>query len=113
MWYKELICNCKAKKTKVVAKLVTTYGQTVYGVNVESSCHSLSICAERAAIVNAVTNLGPYFKIQRMEVYAEKMGEPIEIIPCGSCRQLISEFAVEETTVCDVNIRFWMPNPYL
>ena len=113
MWYTDLLDHCKAKKTRVVARLTTTYGHIVYGVNLESSCHSLSICAERASIINAVTQLGNRMKIKRIEVYAEREGVPIDIVPCGGCRQLISEFATKETEVCGKKIHIWMPDPYL
>jgi cytidine deaminase len=110
---KQYIKNCKAKKTNVVAELVTTDGEVFYGVNIESSCHTLSICAERAAIVNAVIDLGPSMKIHSVKVYAEKLGVPIDIVPCGGCRQLVAEFSNVDTTLCDKPIGFWLPNPYL
>lgn len=107
------IPRCKAKKTRVVAKLTTTYGQVYFGVNVESACHSLSICAERASIINTIIHLGPRMRIKRIEVYAEKEGIEIPILPCGACRQLVSEYSIDETELCGENIKYWMPNPYL
>ena len=109
---KSMIDRCKSKKTKVVAKVVTNQG-TFHGVNVESSCHTLSVCAERAAIIVGVCTVGPNFTIKEVEVYAEKKGAPIDIVPCGSCRQLIAEFSDGETVVQDRPMDYWMPNPYL
>lgn len=110
---KEYIKNCKAKKTRVVSKLVTDTGNTYYGVNVESSCPTLSVCAERAALINAVTQEGPTFKIESMEVYAEKEGKVLDILPCGGCRQLIAEFSTELSVILGHPLQYWMPNPYL
>ncbi len=109
---KEHIHKCKAKKTRVVAKLTDEKGNVFVGVNLESSCHTLSICAERAAIVGAVNAQGPDFVIRTLQVYAEKEGQVLDIVPCGSCRQLVSEFADGLTTLCGKGMDYWMPNPY-
>jgi len=109
---KEYLNKCKARKTRVVAKLTTVTGEIFYGVNIESSCHTLSICGERAAIVHAVTALGPNMVIASIEVYAEKDGVPINILPCGGCRQLTVEFSDENTILIDRKISDWLPNPY-
>lgn len=102
----------KAKKTKVLAVLVSESGRQYFGVNVESSCHSLSICAERAAVFSAVTNEGPDMKIVSLDVYAERRGDPIEILPCGGCRQVIGEFSTEKPKLMGKPMEYWMPNPY-
>lgn len=113
MWYDDLFPKARAKKTRVAARLITATGSIYYGVNVESSCHTLSVCAERVAIFNAVLSEGPDLKIRSIDVHALKEGELIDIIPCGGCRQLASEFAVDSTVVCDRLLSEWLPNPYL
>lgn len=113
MWYADLFPKARAKKTRVAARLITTTGSIYYGVNVESSCHTLSVCAERVAIFNAILSEGPELKIGSIDVLALKGGELIGIVPCGGCRQLASEFATEDTTVCGKLLSEWLPNPYL
>jgi len=46
-----VIMHAKAKKTRVAAEITLEDGASFCGCNVESSCHTLSICAERAAVV--------------------------------------------------------------
>ncbi len=93
---KHVLRNAKAKKTKVAAEITLENGQIFYGCNLESSCHTLSICAERAAVVNALIHCGPTFRITKVWVIAEKHGEDHPIQVCGSCLQLLSEFATED-----------------
>lgn len=73
---------------RVGAVLEYPDGRTFPGVNVESASYGLSICAERSALARAVTDgaTGPV----RVAV-ARADGAPI--LPCGACRQLLSEAA--------------------
>jgi cytidine deaminase len=52
-------------------------------------------------------------KIHSVKVYAEKLGVPINIVPCGGCRQLVSEFSDHNTLLCGKPIAYWLPHPYL
>ncbi|ETZ07064.1 cytidine deaminase [Holospora obtusa F1] len=88
--------NAKAKKTKVAARIVLEDGSVFYGCNLESACHTLSICAERAAVINALIHQGPEFRIKDVWVIAEKNGTLHNIKVCGSCLQLLSEFAAPD-----------------
>jgi cytidine deaminase len=106
------IKNAVAKKTKVCAELHSHSGEVYYGVNVESSCHSLSVCAERAALINAVIHEGPSLVIDEVKVIAERAGERIPITPCGACLQFLSEFASRDLTINDIPIRTLFPFPY-
>ncbi|ETZ05298.1 MULTISPECIES: cytidine deaminase [Holospora] len=90
---KAVLKNAKAKKTKVAAEITLEDDRVFYGCNLESACHTLSICAERAAVVNALIHCGPDFRIKNVRVIAEKNGSPHNIRVCGSCLQLLSEFA--------------------
>jgi cytidine deaminase len=105
--------KAKARKTAVVARLQTERGGEYFGVNVESSCPTLSVCAERVAIFTAVVAEGPSMKIRSLQVIARKQGKQFDIIPCGGCRQLVSEFACGSTFLCGRFIREWLPEPYL
>jgi len=111
-WEELYLGRSKSRKTSVAAKLTTTSGNVYYGVNIESACHSLSNCAERVAISNAVCVEGPYVVIRSVEVVGSRLGHRIDIVPCGACRQLISEFADNDTIVAGKAIEYWLPNPY-
>ena len=76
---------------KVGAALLTDSGEVFSGTNVENASYGLTICAERAAISAMVAETGGV-KITAVAVAGES-GEPI--MPCGACRQAISEFAAE------------------
>ena len=79
---------------RVAAVAVTRDWKMYGGVNVENSSLGLSVCAERVAIFNAVTNG------ERMlwRVYVTS-NLPSPITPCGACLQVMAEFGVEEVVV--------------
>ena len=64
-------------------------GRVITGVNVENAAYPLGVCAERTAIVRAVT-----------EGYKPGDFEAIGITasPCGGCRQWLYEFRIGEVT---------------
>jgi cytidine deaminase len=74
-------------KFKVGAALHCVSGRIVTGCNVESASYSLTLCAERVAVFNAVSQ-------------AERVFDAIAIVtdattvtpPCGACRQILWEF---------------------
>ena len=53
---------------KVGAALSLTNGKIVTGTNVENVSYGLTICAERAALVRAVSEYGPGIRIQAVAV---------------------------------------------
>lgn len=63
-------------------------GSIFTGCNVENASYSLTICAERSAIFNAV-NAGQQSFVA-IAIYADSTRN---FPPCGACRQVISEFA--------------------
>ena len=65
-------------------------GAVFVGCNVENASLGLSLCAERAAVTAAIAAGRRDF--EAMAVYAEGPDPPV---PCGACRQFISEFVVE------------------
>ena len=73
---------------KVGAAVLTESGQIYKGVNVENAVYPDTICAERAAIFAAVGN--GETKILAVAVVTKKGGTP-----CGSCRQVMSEFGTD------------------
>jgi homotetrameric cytidine deaminase len=71
-------------------------GNVVVGTNVENASFGLTICAERAALVRAVSQYGPHIRIEAVAVAnLNEAASP----PCGACRQMLAEFATPDATV--------------
>ncbi len=82
---------------QVGAALLTEQGNIFTGCNVENVSYGLSTCAERNAIAAAVLNEGgEQMKIQAIAIANNRQ---IPCSPCGACRQVIAEFAQENTIV--------------
>ncbi len=81
---------------RVGAALKLTNGEIVTGTNVENVSYGLTICAERSALVAAVSQFGPGIRIAAVAVAnLNNAASP----PCGACRQMLSEFALPEAPV--------------
>jgi len=83
-------------KFRVGAALKLTNGEIVTGTNVENVSFGLTICAERSALVRAVSQFGPKIRIAAVAV-ANLNGMPSA--PCGACRQMLAEFAEPKAPV--------------
>lgn len=86
-------------KFEVGAALITSDGKIYTGCNIENSTYSLTVCAERVAIFKAVSEGSR--EIVKIAVVADTENLTP---PCGCCRQMIWEFASEETTVIMANL---------
>ena len=75
-------------KFRVGAALLTDDGSLVTACNVENRSFGLTICAERSAVVKAVS-LG-YRSFRALAVSTPDSVIPVG--PCGACRQVLSEF---------------------
>ena len=99
----------------VGAALLSKSGEIFTGVNVENAAYPDSICAERSAIFSAVSA-------------GEREFEAIAVVtrnggtPCGSCRQVLSEFGLNiEVILADegeklmqrTNVRDLLPGAFL
>jgi cytidine deaminase len=81
---------------KVGAALRLNNGKVVTGTNVENVSYGLTICAERAALVRAVSEFGPGIRIEAVAVAnLNNASSP----PCGACRQMLAEFAEPDVPV--------------
>ena len=63
------------------------------GCNVENAAYSLATCAERTAIVKAVSEGQKEFDT----IVVCALNHSNYISPCGGCRQIMSEVSVLET----------------
>jgi cytidine deaminase len=81
---------------RVGAALKLAGGEIVSGANVENISFGLTICAERAAVVCAVSRFGPQIRIAAIAV-ANLNGAASP--PCGACRQMLAEFTGPDAPV--------------
>ena len=83
---------------KVGAALLGRSGKIYTGCNVENSSYGATICAERTAVVKAVSD-------GETEIVAVAVAGDSEryTFPCGICRQVISEFGKDDTKVICIN----------
>ena len=72
---------------KVGAALESADGHVILGCNVENATYGLTLCAERVALVKALSDGHGVFT--RIAIVADT-AEPTP--PCGPCRQLLWEF---------------------
>ncbi len=72
----------------VGAALLTRDGRVITGCNVENASYGLTICAERNAVWQAVSE-GVRDFVAVAVTARDGRGAP----PCGSCRQVLFEFA--------------------
>jgi len=74
---------------KVGAALLDTKGNIHVGVNVENASYGLTICAERSAMVSAVSQGEKSFRVIAI---ASSSDRDEFCPPCGACRQFLVEF---------------------
>ncbi len=79
-----------------VETAVAIYG----GCNVENASYGATICAERTAILKAVSEEGT-IELQRVTVVTDT---PKGVPPCAICLQVISEFGTADTVVDIANL---------
>ena len=101
-------------KYRVGAAILTESGEIFEGVNVENAVYSMTVCAERNAVFQAVAHGHQSF--QAIAVATDNGGSP-----CGSCRQVLSEFgpdmlvitiSSEGETVLETTVRELLPDAF-
>jgi cytidine deaminase len=81
---------------KVAAAALTAQGNIYPGVNVENASYGLTVCAERAAVFNAVSHEGPEMRLIALAVVSDREGA---FPPCGACRQVMAEFGPDAVII--------------
>ena len=72
----------------VGAAMLADSGKIYDGINVENAAYGSSICAERTALVKAVSEGERRF--EAIAVVTDNGGSP-----CGACRQMLAEFGLD------------------
>ena len=79
---------------KVGAALLSKKGDIFTGCNVENASYGGTICAERTAVVKAVSC--GHREFSKIAIAESKEGD---CTPCGFCRQVLSEFSKDGSLI--------------
>lgn len=99
---------------KVGAALLCENGKIYTGVNVENSSYGGTICAERTAFVKTISE-------GEREFSKIAIGGSIKnLVPCGMCRQFMSEFGTdldiiyedEDGNIVETTLNVLFPNEF-
>lgn len=99
--YDELVAAARAARRNayvpyshyaVGAAVLAKSGKVYAGCNVENAAYPTSLCAERVAIVKAVSE--GERELVALVVVTSNGGSP-----CGACRQVFSEFAEDDAVI--------------
>lgn len=99
---------------KVGAAVVTGSGRVFMAGNVENASYGLTVCAERVAILKAVSEGETV--INALAVVTENAASP-----CGACRQVLQEFGKNATVylgdsegnIRETTLEALLPDPFL
>ncbi|WP_413568185.1 cytidine deaminase [Bdellovibrio sp. HCB117] len=83
------------------AAVLMADGSIYSGCNVENASFGGTVCAERVAIFKAVSEGAPKQVKEVLVVSDAEKPWP----PCGFCRQVIAEFATEQTLIHTANLQ--------
>jgi cytidine deaminase len=79
---------------RVGAAVASEDGRVFTGCNVENASYGLTICAERSAVSAAIAA-----GARRLAAIAVVADGKTPAFPCGACRQVLAEFACDDTPV--------------
>ncbi len=82
----------------VGAALLCKNGKVYKGANIENAAYSATVCAERTAVFRAVLDGETEF-VSIAVAAKNQNGEYVSAPPCGTCRQVLSEFCKSDFKV--------------
>ncbi|MFQ5976577.1 MAG: cytidine deaminase [Candidatus Heimdallarchaeota archaeon] len=101
---------------QVGAAVLADSGKIYHGCNIENDSFSLTICAERCAIFKAISEGEKSIRAIAVAIPADNLESTV---PCGACRQVMSQFADELLVVIITRSEtktMWLselfPNPF-
>ncbi len=74
---------------KVGAALLTAENELYTGTNIENASYGLTVCAERTALLKAVSEGSVKFTALAVACDTDSFNDAY---PCGACRQVMAEF---------------------
>jgi cytidine deaminase len=88
---------------QVGAALLLKTGEIITGNNQENSSYPAGLCAERVAIFTASAQ-NPQAEFRAIAICAKKsnLNQFVSITPCGSCRQVMSEYEEKQNTPIEI-----------
>jgi len=87
-------------KFKVGAAVTGNSGAIYTGCNVENASYGLTLCAERVAIFNAISSGESSITEIAITCTGNNTDDnPSTLMPCGSCRQVMTEFCEDDTII--------------
>lgn len=89
---------CPYSGISVACAVLSKTGNVYTGVNVENSSYGLTVCAERIAIFNSISQ-GDSQIVAAAIVGKVNEVELLDLSPCGACRQVLSEFMPSEALI--------------
>ncbi len=98
----------------VGAALLTRSGRVYEGVNIENAAFPTTMCAERVAVFKAVSE--GEMEFEAIAVVTANAG-----MPCGSCRQVLSEFGLDTLVIiadsegkiaCELSVGSLLPGAF-
>lgn len=90
-----LLAGCKVSNENETDSNTLQKYRVFTGGNIENSSYGATICAERAAVCNAVSSGYTDFKAIAIVGGLNNTGINGITYPCGICRQVLSEFSVD------------------
>ena len=91
--------HCPYSNFHVGAAVRCTDGTVVSGCNVENASYGLTICAERVALFNCVTQGLQPLELAVSCVDAQEDAPLASRMPCGACRQVMQELLPNDAIV--------------
>src|SRR5205085_4767271 len=82
--------HAPSPQSRVGAAVIGADGRVHVGCNVENASFGLTVCAERAAVFAAVAA-----GTRRLRALALVTDANPPAMPCGACRQVLREFAID------------------
>ena len=83
-------------KFKVGAAVLLANGEIVAGSNQENAAYPSGLCAERVTLFSASANHSNV-EMQSIAIYTDSITTAsMQISPCGSCRQVMSEYEIKQ-----------------
>lgn len=84
-------------KFKVGAAVLGKSGKIYTGCNIENASYGLSNCAERTAIFKAISE-----GEKELSTIAVVADTPGPVSPCGACRQVMTEFGIDQILLANL-----------